>query len=153
MPHAVEDWLNYHLFLLGVQHFTIFDTDGSYAPFLQPFVQRGLVTYHGRFPREIAPKLGLAAEQRQMLLEPHALELCLWEHRQVSDWVVALHSFEEYLHSELGENISPLADWLDRWALEVPRLAVFELFQEPMGGQGKRLRALWAHGRQSAALA
>lgn len=80
MPHAVEDWLNYHLFI-GVEHFTLFDSDGSYAPFLQPFVERGLVTYHGRFPYKVAPKLGLLSaelkdksQQRQMLLEPHALE-------------------------------------------------------------------------------
>lgn len=70
------------------------------------------------------------------------LRLCIWEHRQVSDWVVAIHSFEEYLHSvELGPKVSPLANWLDRWALDVPRLAVFELFQEPMGGPRQEARS------------
>ncbi|CAK9100188.1 unnamed protein product [Durusdinium trenchii] len=119
LPHAVEDWLNYH-FAIGIEHFTVFDTDGSYKRFVQPFVEQGLVTYHERFPYQVSPKLGLAAEakelrkQRHMLLEPHALELCIWENRQVSDWVVVIHSFEEYLHSRI------LAE-----KLQVSRLLIF----------------------------
>ncbi|CAK9021085.1 unnamed protein product [Durusdinium trenchii] len=158
LPHAVEDWLNYH-FAIGIEHFTVFDTDGSYKRFVQPFVEQGLVTYHERFPYQVSPKLGLAAEakelrkQRHMLLEPHALELCIWENRQVSDWVVVIHSFEEYLHSRiLAEKLQdlPLGTWIQQWANEVPGTVVFELFQEPMGGPrraGRSIFTTWTQKR------
>ncbi|CAE8722999.1 unnamed protein product, partial [Polarella glacialis] len=137
-PHAVEDWLNYH-FLLGIEHFTIYDTDGSYEPYLAPFIQQGRVTYHPRFPAKVAPKLGdltaglkLRKENRPMLMEPHALEHCVWENRQVSDWVVVIHSWEEYLHSQFLVDqfgSANIREVLRIWTSEVPGTSVFELFQ------------------------
>ncbi|CAK9099848.1 unnamed protein product [Durusdinium trenchii] len=132
----------------------------SYKRFVQPFVEQGLVTYHERFPYQVSPKLGLAAEAKElrkqrghMLLEPHALELCIWENRQVSDWVVVIHSFEEYLHSRiLAEKLQdlPLGTWIQQWANEVPGTVVFELFQEPMGGPrraGRSIFTTWTQKR------
>lgn len=143
VPHAVEDWINYHL-LIGVEHFTLFDTDGTFEPYVRSFMEKGLVTYHGNFPAKVSPKLGLLAaglrsgtQRRSMALEPHAIEMCVWENRHVSDWVVVIHSFEEFLHSpefvdRLGHFSLTLA--LRRWSQDVPDTAVFEFFQEPMGG-------------------
>merc|ERR1712086_1011827 len=103
-PHAIEDWVNYHR-LLGIEHFTIFDTDGSFAPYVRDLVDAGLVTYRPRWPSLLAPKFGLLAsgversQQRPLIVEPHALDDCMWGNRHISDWVMLLHSFEEYLHS------------------------------------------------------
>jgi len=143
-PFAVEDWINYHL-LIGVDHFTIFDTDGSYAPYLQHFIERGVVTYRARWPWLLSSKLGLlssgvqASQRRPLITEPHALETCVWSNRHVSDWVTVLHSFEEYLHSPMLASTSAtqgygLGTLLRRLAVEMPGLAVMELTQEPMGG-------------------
>ncbi|CAJ1374210.1 unnamed protein product [Effrenium voratum] len=159
LPHALEDWLNYH-FAIGIEHFTVFDTDGSYEPYLRRFVDVGLVSYRGRFPGLVAPKLGLASaglkrpeQQRRMLMEPHALELCVWENRQVADWVVVVHSFEEYLHSPLLSSKLqevPLSHLIRQWAEQVPGTALFELFQEPMGGarrDGQTVFSRWTKKR------
>lgn len=168
-PFLIEDWLNYHL-LIGVQHFTLYDSDGSYAPYLQPYVDKGLVSYYGSWPSVLLPKVGLLAEgvapaeRRPMLTEPQALDTCVWANRHVSDWVLVLHSFEEYLHSPKfaaswdardAAAASPLAALLEQWAGEVPggrsRVAVFELFQEPMGGpkvrRAKSVLSTWTRKR------
>lgn len=159
-PHAVEDWINYHI-LVGVEHFVVFDTDGSYEPYLRHFIARGEVTYHTRFPGKVAPKLAFltaglnyAKDQRPMVLEPHALDACVWENRQVSDWVIVIHSFEEYLHSPTmvrSAGMFNIRSLLPVWAAEIPRTAVFELFQEPMGGKpnagAKTVLSRWTHKR------
>jgi len=89
-----------------------------------------------------------------MLLEPHALDACVWENRQVSDWVVVIHSFEEYLHSPAmvkRAGIFNIRSLLPVWAAEIPRTTVFELFQEPMGGNlnagAKTVLSRWTHKR------
>lgn len=168
-PYLIEDWINYHL-LIGIEHFTLFDTDGSYEPYVRSYVEKGLVTYYARWPTTLLPKVGLLAdgvapkERRPMLTEPQALDTCVWANRQVSDWVVVLHSFEEYLHSPRfsedspGIADAPLVALLEAWANEVPggrsTVSIFELFQEPMGGpkQLRRSRSVistWVHKRKS----
>eukprot|EP00439_Symbiodinium_sp_Y106_P070335 s450_g12.t1 len=156
----VEDWINYHL-AIGIEHFTVFDTDGSFEPYVRSYVDRGFVSYHPRFPKEVSSKLSLAAtrasprsERRQVLLEPHAIELCVWENRQVSDWVVVVHNMEEYLHSPFlgkGLPVVKLPEMIKTWASEVPSVAVFEIFQEPMGGagmdEGSTIFSRWTHKR------
>lgn len=159
-PHATEDWLNYHI-LVGIEHFTIFDTDGSYEPYLRDFIERGYVTYHPRYPGQISPKLGLLAAgladpklHRHMLAEPHALDACVWENRQVSQWVAVVHSFEEYIHSEVVVGALGrfnMRHMLEDWSQEKPQAAIFEMFQEPMGGEVKRgarsVLSRWTHSR------
>eukprot|EP00927_Polykrikos_kofoidii_P037834 TRINITY_DN32038_c0_g1_i1.p1 TRINITY_DN32038_c0_g1~~TRINITY_DN32038_c0_g1_i1.p1 ORF type:complete len:905 (-),score=112.94 TRINITY_DN32038_c0_g1_i1:295-2979(-) len=164
MPYAIEDWINYHK-LVGIEHFTISDTDGSYEPYLRHFIEEGTVTYHARFPSQIAKKYGqLAAgmrnkrDQRPMLLEAQSLDLCVWENRHLSEWVVAIHSFEEFLHSvkvveKLGHFslAALLDDWIRKDMEESSRTAVFEFFQEPMGGRRSSSAATalsaWTHKR------
>eukprot|EP00929_Paragymnodinium_shiwhaense_P046144 TRINITY_DN23500_c0_g1_i1.p1 TRINITY_DN23500_c0_g1~~TRINITY_DN23500_c0_g1_i1.p1 ORF type:complete len:850 (+),score=128.94 TRINITY_DN23500_c0_g1_i1:100-2649(+) len=141
MPYAIEDWLNYH-FLIGIEHITVLDTDGSFAPYLEPFIKKGLVEYWPRFPEAISDKFGLLTagvakkDRRPVLLEPHALDVCLWSYRHVSDWVAVLHSFEEYLHSPSTVQRTgrfSLSTEMRKWVSQVERPAVFELYQEPMG--------------------
>eukprot|EP00928_Gymnodinium_smaydae_P008141 TRINITY_DN12949_c0_g1_i2.p1 TRINITY_DN12949_c0_g1~~TRINITY_DN12949_c0_g1_i2.p1 ORF type:complete len:209 (-),score=25.68 TRINITY_DN12949_c0_g1_i2:68-694(-) len=96
---------------------------------------------------------GLSANRRPMALEPHALEQCVWENRHSSDWVVALHSFEEYLHSPSLVAIHghfPLQQALRHWAaVSPPNIVVFEIFQTPMGGvrnsAASSVMSAWTH--------
>lgn len=163
-PFAMEDWLNYHR-LIGVEHFTVYDSDGSYAPYLARFVASGLVTYHGEWPQRLSPKVGLASGERPMLTEPQVLDHCVWSYRQVSRWVIVLHSFEEYLHSrDFGKawrtqgSVAPLLlRVMNQWASNAappgdPRqVAMMELVQEPMGGPrvdgARSVLGTWVHGR------
>eukprot|EP00927_Polykrikos_kofoidii_P044119 TRINITY_DN38178_c0_g1_i1.p1 TRINITY_DN38178_c0_g1~~TRINITY_DN38178_c0_g1_i1.p1 ORF type:complete len:897 (+),score=119.28 TRINITY_DN38178_c0_g1_i1:96-2786(+) len=164
MPFAIEDWINYHQ-LIGVEHFTISDTDGSYEPYLRHFIEKGVVTYHSQFPSQVALKFGEFAagmknrrDRRPMLLEAQSFDFCVWENRHVSEWVVAIHSFEEFLHSPfLVEHFGKvsLGPALDHWGAVgvegAPKVAIFEMFQEPMGGKKQRRSATalsaWTHKR------
>eukprot|EP00928_Gymnodinium_smaydae_P019636 TRINITY_DN17542_c0_g1_i1.p1 TRINITY_DN17542_c0_g1~~TRINITY_DN17542_c0_g1_i1.p1 ORF type:complete len:769 (-),score=100.16 TRINITY_DN17542_c0_g1_i1:109-2145(-) len=152
-PHALEDWINYHL-LLGIEHFTIFDNDGSFEPYVQDFVERGIVSYKPFWPWSMSRKLGVLASNvtsgdlRPMIAEPHALDSCVWANRHVSDWVVVVHSFEEYLHSPSFSEIAdkswhddrhfnadgPLRRLVQKWTSAQHDVAAFQLFQQPMGG-------------------
>ncbi|CAK0864079.1 unnamed protein product [Prorocentrum cordatum] len=88
-----------------------------------------------------------------MLTEPQALDSCLWANRQVSDWVVVLHSFEEYLHSALFADGTRLDALLRSWSARLAprRVALFELFQEPFGGprapSARSVLSSWTHKR------
>ncbi|CAE8653059.1 unnamed protein product [Polarella glacialis] len=172
MPFLVEDWINYHV-MLGIEHFTVYDTDGSYEPYLATFVEHGRVTYHARWPGVLSTKLGLlsagvkAEHLRPMLTEPQALDACVWHYRHVSDWVVGLHSFEEFLHSPLfsqefqsqaeaatneARDTKVLPRLLERWASQVAgKVALFEVFQEVMGGpvseRSTSTLSAWTHKR------
>merc|ERR1712046_119252 len=75
--------------------------------------------------------------------------------RHVGAWGVALHSFEEYLHSpslsQSGKSFS-LQSLLHRWTKAVPGASVFELYQQPMGGpQMRSARSIisrWVYSRE-----
>merc|ERR1712228_470641 len=77
---------------------------------------------------------------------------CIWRNRQVSDWVVVLHSFEEYLHSPdlvaLNGSFS-IQEALRTWTSDTPNVAWYHLSQEPIGGGGavqrRSVLSAWTH--------
>ncbi|CAJ1389126.1 unnamed protein product [Effrenium voratum] len=150
MPFVVEDWLNYHS-IIGIDHFVIYDADGSYEPFLQKFIQQGRVTYHPKWPETLLPTFGTLADEvsqeyrRPVAVEPQCLDHCIWQQKHQSDWVLVLHNFEEYLSSPLfpeklqKKKGSALLSLLEDWSDEAEsNIGVFDLFQEVMGGPKRR---------------
>merc|ERR1712129_140565 len=87
----------------------------------------------------------------------------MWGNRHISDWVVLLHSFEEYLHSPtLAAGSAPesssndavpwkLTSMLKEISSRVPGAAVVEVSQEPMGGPrleaGRSVLSTWLRRR------
>ena len=51
-PGLLAQWLHYHLALLALPHWSLYDSDGSFEPFLRPWIAAGRVSYFPRFPQE-----------------------------------------------------------------------------------------------------
>eukprot|EP00930_Biecheleria_cincta_P070142 TRINITY_DN57792_c0_g1_i1.p1 TRINITY_DN57792_c0_g1~~TRINITY_DN57792_c0_g1_i1.p1 ORF type:complete len:833 (+),score=125.05 TRINITY_DN57792_c0_g1_i1:129-2627(+) len=98
MPSLFEQWLLFHE-EVGVDHFWVYDSDGSAASTVLPIVKRGKISYFPHWPAQRSRKLGeisIAPHCRHclsVLAESH----CLWANRGLSQWVITLHSFDAYL--------------------------------------------------------
>eukprot|EP00435_Cladocopium_sp_Y103_P059549 s579_g21.t1 len=102
-PTLLKDFLDYHR-LMGIDHFTIFDADGSLSGPLERY------RAEARFPVEFDyldhwPKRFGAAHApsgseawRPLLFEVEAENYCLWRYRGQADWVVVLHSPDSACH-------------------------------------------------------
>ncbi|OLQ05760.1 hypothetical protein AK812_SmicGene11011 [Symbiodinium microadriaticum] len=92
----LRQWLDFHE-ELGVDHFVLYDSDGSAAPEVEG--RQGKVTYFPEWPSRLSAKLGeisLTSHCRHclsVLAEAH----CLFRSRGLSSWVITLHSFDAYL--------------------------------------------------------
>ncbi|CAJ1355245.1 unnamed protein product [Effrenium voratum] len=92
----LEDWLQYHQ-RMGVQHWTIYDLDGSGAPFL---ANRSGIEFISNLPEILgSPRLAEGNRWNPICLEAIALTQCFWRYRGRSDLVFVLHSFDEFLMS------------------------------------------------------
>lgn len=104
----VRHWLEYHR-LIGVDHFVIYDRDGSLEVdgVLQPYILNGYVTYFPRFSYfalseqhdAVHAKLGLPSAAAP---DAQAASHCLFMQRGLAEWVSFLHSPDEYLSNERG---------------------------------------------------
>eukprot|EP00928_Gymnodinium_smaydae_P000040 TRINITY_DN1001_c0_g1_i1.p1 TRINITY_DN1001_c0_g1~~TRINITY_DN1001_c0_g1_i1.p1 ORF type:complete len:886 (+),score=185.37 TRINITY_DN1001_c0_g1_i1:99-2660(+) len=95
----LDEFLEYHL-MLGVEHFTIFDSDGSFEEPLRERVRQGVVEYVPRWPERFAGTGSVEANvsgERPILLEVEAENFCVWRYRGRADWVAVLHSPDEFL--------------------------------------------------------
>ncbi|CAJ1393024.1 unnamed protein product [Effrenium voratum] len=115
-PPLLEQWLAYHE-ELGVDHFALYDSDGSAHFAARPRQQRGQVSYFPNWPQSLSAKLGAISRQSHCrhclsaLAEAH----CLWSQRGRSDWVLTLHSFDAFLAParSLHLDLAPLRDIAD----------------------------------------
>ncbi|CAE8626392.1 unnamed protein product [Polarella glacialis] len=102
-PTLLEQWLAYHE-EMGVDHFALYDSDGSAGPVAAPRAAAGKVSYFPHWPSQLSEKLG------SISLTPHCRHClsalaeahCLWSNRGLSRWVVTLHSFDAYLAVNQG---------------------------------------------------
>ena len=66
VPGLLAQWLHYHLALLGIAVFHVYDSDGSFEPFVRAWVAQGRVSYYPRFPQVTAAGLAtLKGNSRQ----------------------------------------------------------------------------------------
>eukprot|EP00439_Symbiodinium_sp_Y106_P055982 s240_g7.t2 len=92
----LRQWLDFHE-ELGVDHFVLYDSDGSAAPEVEG--RQGKVTYFPQWPSRLSAKLG------EISVTPHCRHClsvlaeahCLFRNRGLSSWVITLHSFDAYL--------------------------------------------------------
>ncbi|CAE6941977.1 Ttn [Symbiodinium sp. CCMP2592] len=92
----LEDWLEYHR-KMGVEHWTIYDLDGSGAAALS---RREDVDFHPNLPSMLnSPRLAEGNWWNPICLEAIALTQCFWRYRGRAAMVFSLHSFDEFLVS------------------------------------------------------
>ena len=101
LPWAVEDWLEYHLEYLGVEHAQLYDTDGSLERALKNWShsphRHSFVSYHMRWPSVISDDLARLSRDYPYCTEMHAYAHCTTTQRALSRWVLLLHSPDEYV--------------------------------------------------------
>eukprot|EP00439_Symbiodinium_sp_Y106_P070531 s135_g12.t1 len=92
----LEDWLDYHR-KMGVEHWTIYDLDGSGASALS---RREDVDFHPNLPSMLnSTRLAEGNWWNPICLEAIALTQCFWRYRGRAAMVFSLHSFDEFLVS------------------------------------------------------
>eukprot|EP00929_Paragymnodinium_shiwhaense_P073275 TRINITY_DN37302_c0_g2_i1.p1 TRINITY_DN37302_c0_g2~~TRINITY_DN37302_c0_g2_i1.p1 ORF type:complete len:359 (+),score=35.85 TRINITY_DN37302_c0_g2_i1:463-1539(+) len=98
-----SDWVRYHL-LLGVDHFFIYDTDGSMEAMTRPLVEAGYMTYTGRFFHEFGDRLPQMVEKSRKfgccgdkVSVNHCMALA---QAQQYDWLVYIRVIDKFLHAD-----------------------------------------------------
>lgn len=120
----LQQWLTYHQ-AIGVDHFALYDSDGSAAPMLDQW-RRGpwgtaQVSYFPFWPEKLSSKLASISRLAHcrhclsVLAEAH----CLWSQRGRSDWVITLHSFDAYLTPVPGQRLHPVLEHLEQKREEI----------------------------------
>ncbi|CAJ1355909.1 unnamed protein product [Effrenium voratum] len=136
-PGLLADFLDYHA-LLGVEHFTIFDADGTLRDPLERYRERSSTEfeYLNHWPQRFgAAHAPVGAENwRPLLFEVEAENHCLWRYRGVADWAVVLHSPDEFLHVPSAPGPGSLLQFLEPLEEERARISHVELRQLLFGG-------------------
>ena len=120
----LDDWLRYHR-LMGVDHFMLYDVDGSIEPLLSggtfsTLLQQGRLTYVPRFSGHMGPRIeNLTAELwrrglGQICVQPRHVNHCLALSRSAGfEWFVYLRGMDKYLHSDVDPSSGMLRRFLD----------------------------------------
>merc|ERR1711988_1540361 len=106
-PGLVAQWLLYNIWA-GIDHFTIVDTDGSFAAILQPFIDKGYVTYVPAWPsRQFKSGCAAALDRSsredparsgwRMALGMQASNACTFAARGGAHWVANVEIVDEFL--------------------------------------------------------
>ncbi|CAK8997191.1 Uncharacterized protein SCF082_LOCUS5116 [Durusdinium trenchii] len=112
----LQQWLAYHQ-AMGVDHFALYDSDGSAAEIQQVFSVSAdaQVSYFPLWPSHLSEKLGTISrtEHCRHCLSVVAEAHCLWSQRGRSDWVITLHSFDAYLAPAPGHRLDVVLNHLE----------------------------------------
>eukprot|EP00927_Polykrikos_kofoidii_P032288 TRINITY_DN27558_c0_g1_i1.p1 TRINITY_DN27558_c0_g1~~TRINITY_DN27558_c0_g1_i1.p1 ORF type:complete len:495 (+),score=29.99 TRINITY_DN27558_c0_g1_i1:31-1485(+) len=101
-PRFFHDWVAYHLGI-GIDHFFIYDSDGSFANAVKPFVKRGAVSYFGKYGSRLGNSM--SDPRAPLCAEFFAYTHCLVENFDVSTYVQLLHGPDEYLRPDTQHNL------------------------------------------------
>lgn len=154
----LEDWLAYHS-LIGVDHFYIYDDDGSVEALLKdgPAVDKpastilkklrreGRVSYVQRFARQMGERFEKMQREGRRVLGfeciQHALaNHCLGMAKSAGfEWFIFLRGLDKFLHSDL---VDGGAGMLHRAFKRRPRESQFQLFRRDCGGVEEPRRSL-----------
>merc|ERR1712194_122412 len=101
-PHALEDWLEYHLGFAGFELGDIYDLDGSFAQamdhsYLSKLKGLGKLRYRSFWPRNLSSRLEALSAEHPYCTETWAYAHCLTTQRAESRFVLLLHAPDEYV--------------------------------------------------------
>ena len=138
----LDDWLRYHR-LMGVDHFMLYDVDGSIEPLLSggtfsTLLQQGRLTYVPRFSGHMGPRIeNLTAELwrrglGQICVQPRHVNHCLALSRSAGfEWFVYLRGMDKYLHSDVDPSSGMLRRFLNNLPSQMPS---FQILRRHCGG-------------------
>ena len=131
----LDDWLRYHR-LMGVDHFMLYDVDGSIEPLLSTGVlasllQQGRLTYVPHFSRNMGARMealtvelwhkGLANQ----CIQPRSVNHCLALSRSAGfEWFVYLRGMDKFLHSDVDPSSGMLRRFLDALPSQMPSFQI-----------------------------
>ena len=131
----LDDWLRYHR-LMGVDHFMLYDVDGSIEPLLSTGVlssllQHGRLTYVPHFSRNMGARMealtvelwhkGLANQ----CIQPRSVNHCLALSRSAGfEWFVYLRGMDKFLHSDVDPSSGMLRRFLDALPSQMPSFQI-----------------------------
>ncbi|OLQ07148.1 hypothetical protein AK812_SmicGene9471 [Symbiodinium microadriaticum] len=134
-PNLLTEFLDYH-FLLGIEHITVFDADGSVEESLRRYEAnnpgRGQIDYVSHWPLRFGAAHAPRGSEnwRPLLFEVEAENHCLWRYRGRADWAVVLHSPDEFLHVVQDPGEGSLSRFLARLEEHRSTLSHVEVRQE-----------------------
>eukprot|EP00439_Symbiodinium_sp_Y106_P013641 s252_g1.t4 len=138
-PNLLAEFLDYH-FLLGIEHITVFDADGSVEESLRRYEAknpgRGQIDYVSHWPLRFGAAHAPRGSEnwRPLLFEVEAENHCLWRYRGRADWAVVLHSPDEFLHVVHDPGEGSLSRFLTRLEEHRSALSHVEVRQVLFGG-------------------
>merc|ERR1712205_273509 len=104
--------MGYHLELLGIDLFRVYDLDGSYEVVVQRFVMSGLVEYLPRFGHTLHPRhFGGSVQSCPLCSEVIVYQDCLVNLRGRARWVLNIGSPNKWLHPMAGFRPPPVGSF------------------------------------------
>ena len=87
---------------LGFDHFTIYDIDGSAAPYLSPLLNSTFLTYFGGWAPTSCLRNFTATRQMPYCTETLMENQCLWNARGISEWAMLIHAPDCFMNDAPG---------------------------------------------------
>jgi hypothetical protein len=100
-PGLIRMWVRFYINYLKFGAVNIYDIDGSTEPYIKSLVKKGVVNYYKRWaPTESMYNLALSGSLycSETMMENQ----CLWQHRGLSEWVMLIHSPDNFLNDFAG---------------------------------------------------
>ncbi|CAE8610873.1 unnamed protein product [Polarella glacialis] len=145
-PGLLAEWLDYHA-VLGVEHFTVLDADGSLEEPVRRYRERpgsrwkAEVEYVGLWPERFGgPRYRTMStdkdsdQWRPILFEVEAENYCLWRYRGRAQWAAVLHSPDEFLHVPEAARPGALLRFLEPLQAQMHKISHVEVRQVLFGG-------------------
>merc|ERR1711879_114053 len=100
---------------LGIDHFQIYDVDGSFQDALSSHLGSGVVTYLPYFSQRYGPAIdNMTTQVNPYCISPHVQDHCMWSWRGKADWVVFVDSPDIFLWSTTLSPGGKITDLLDK---------------------------------------
>jgi hypothetical protein len=87
---------------LGFDHFTIYDLDGSAAPYLSPLLNSTFLTYFNRWAPTPCLQTLTATRKHPYCTQTLVENQCLWRARGISEWAMLIHSPDCFVNDAPG---------------------------------------------------
>ncbi|CAF1031953.1 unnamed protein product [Adineta steineri] len=100
-PGLIRMWVLFYVKYLKFGAVSIYDIDGSTEPYISGLVEKGFINYYKRWaPTESMLNVSLNGSTycAQTMMENQ----CLWKHRGLSEWVMLIHSPDNFLNDFAG---------------------------------------------------
>jgi hypothetical protein len=139
-PGVLQAWVLHHVRYLGFNHFSLYDADGSAAPYIEPLHNEGFLSY---FPKWAPTACGRDLAGQHVYCSETTMENhCMWRARGVAEWAILIHAPDVFVNDLAGA--PKLLGLLDSLELQYGSLMLPTfIFEVPVGQMrvGKHVNA------------